>query len=69
MLFNSYPFLFAFLPLALVLTYLAGRRPTPTLAKFTLAVLSLAFYAYWKPVYLPLLVFSIAFNYIVGQQI
>ena len=69
MLFNSYPFLFGFLPIALVLTYWAGRRPTPTLAKFTLAVLSLAFYAYWKPIYLPLLLFSIAFNYFVGQQI
>lgn len=69
MLFNSYPFLFGFLPLALVLTYLAGLRPTPTLAKFTLAVLSLAFYAYWNPIYLPLLLFSIAFNYIVGDRI
>lgn len=69
MLFNSYPFLFGFLPLALVLTYLAGRRPTTTLAKLTVAVLSLGFYAYWNPIYLPLLLFSIAFNYIVGDQI
>jgi alginate O-acetyltransferase complex protein AlgI len=68
-LFNSFPFLFVFLPLALGLTYLAGTRSTPTLAKFTLAALSLAFYAYWKPIYLPLLLFSIAFNYLVGQQI
>ena len=69
MLFNSYPFLFGFLPIALVLTYLAGRRPTPTLAKATLATLSLAFYAYWNPIYLPLLLFSIAFNYLVGGAI
>jgi D-alanyl-lipoteichoic acid acyltransferase DltB (MBOAT superfamily) len=69
MLFNSFPFLFGFLPIALVLTYWAGRRPTPTLAKFTLAVLSLGFYAWWRPIYLWLLLFSIAFNYLVGGRI
>jgi alginate O-acetyltransferase complex protein AlgI len=68
-LFNSYPFLFGFLPLALVLTYWAGRRRTPTLAKVTLAVLSLGFYAWWRPIYLWLLLFSIVFNYVVGDQI
>ncbi|HXZ16965.1 MAG TPA: MBOAT family O-acyltransferase, partial [Roseiarcus sp.] len=69
MLFNSFPFLFGFLPMALVLTYWAGRRSTPTLAKFTLATLSLGFYAWWRPVYLWLLLFSIAFNYVVGDRI
>ena len=69
MLFNSFPFLFGFLPVALVLTYAAGRRSTPTLAKLTLAVLSLGFYAWWRPIYLWLLLFSIAFNYIVGDRI
>ncbi len=69
MLFNSFPFLFGFLPLTLVLTYAAGRRRTPTLAKLTLAVLSLGFYAWWRPIYLWLLLFSIAFNYLVGDQI
>jgi alginate O-acetyltransferase complex protein AlgI len=68
-LFNSFPFLFGFLPLALVLTYAAGRRSTPTLAKLTLALLSLGFYAWWRPIYLWLLLFSIAFNYVVGDQI
>ncbi len=69
MLFNSFPFLFGFLPIALLLTYWAGRRKTPTLAKFTLAVMSLGFYAWWRPVYLWLLLFSIAFNYLVGDRI
>jgi len=68
-LFNSYPFIFGFLPLALVLTYAAGSRRTPTLAKLTLALLSLAFYAYWRPIYLWLLLFSIAFNFAVGDRI
>ncbi|HTV49708.1 MAG TPA: MBOAT family O-acyltransferase [Steroidobacteraceae bacterium] len=69
MLFNSHLFLFGFLPLALTLTYLFGRRQSPTLAKLTLAVLSLAFYAYWRPIYLWLLLFSIGFNYLVGDRI
>lgn len=69
MLFNSFPFLFGFLPLALVLTYAAGRKSTPTLAKLTLALLSLGFYAWWRPIYLWLLLFSIAFNYTVGDRI
>lgn len=69
MLFNSFPFLFGFLPGALALFYLAGRRSTPTLAKATLAVLSLGFYAWWRPIYLWLLLFSIAFNYLVGDRI
>jgi alginate O-acetyltransferase complex protein AlgI len=68
-LFNSFPFLFGFLPLALVLTYAAGRRRTPTFAKLTLAILSLGFYTWWRPIYLWLLLFSIAFNYVVGDQI
>jgi alginate O-acetyltransferase complex protein AlgI len=68
-LFNSFPFLFGFLPLALVLTYLAGRRRSTALAKLTLALLSLGFYAWWRPIYVWLLLFSIGFNYVVGDRI
>jgi D-alanyl-lipoteichoic acid acyltransferase DltB (MBOAT superfamily) len=68
-LFNSFPFLFGFLPIALVLTYWAGRQRTPALAKLTLVLLSLGFYAWWRPIYLWLLVFSIGFNYLVGDRI
>jgi D-alanyl-lipoteichoic acid acyltransferase DltB (MBOAT superfamily) len=65
MLFNSYIFIFGFLPLAFALTYLAGRYSQP-LAKVALAALSLGFYAWWRPIHLPLLLFSIVFNYVVG---
>ena len=68
MLFNSYIFLFAFLPLAFALTYLSGRWMQP-LAKLVLTLLSLGFYAWWRPVHLPLLLFSIIFNYAVGGVI
>lgn len=67
MLFNSFVFLFGFLPLTLFAFYACSRFPT--LAKFVLAVLSLAFYAWWRPIYLPLLLATIVFNYFVGDWI
>lgn len=67
MLFNSYIFLFGFLPLALIAFYaLSFSR---VLAKLTLTVFSLGFYTYWRPIHLPLLLFSIVFNYYVGAWI
>jgi alginate O-acetyltransferase complex protein AlgI len=66
MLFNSFVFVFAFLPLSLVLTYGAGAR-NRSAAKVALLLLSLAFYAWWRPSQLPLLLISIAFNYAVGE--
>jgi len=66
MLFNSFVFVFAFLPLSLVLTYGAGAR-SQTAAKVVLFFLSLAFYAWWRPSQLPLLLISIAFNYVIGE--
>ncbi len=67
MLFNSFLFLFAFLPLTLVLTYACGR--IQWLAKVVLTLLSLGFYAMWRPIHLPLLLGSIVFNYFVGGRI
>ncbi len=68
MLFSSFPFIFGFLPLALLLTYGAGRW-SRVAAKLVLTLLSLGFYAWWRPIYLPLLIGSILFNYFVGAQI
>ncbi|MDB5422836.1 MAG: hypothetical protein JWQ29_252 [Phenylobacterium sp.] len=68
MLFNSYIFIFGFLPVTLALTYVLGRWKQ-SLAKVALTLLSLGFYAFWRPVHLPLLLFSIVFNYFVGGYI
>ena len=68
MLFSSFPFIFGFLPLALLLTFGTGRFSRRG-AKLVLTLLSLGFYAWWKPVYLPLLLASILFNYWVGSRI
>jgi alginate O-acetyltransferase complex protein AlgI len=67
LLFNSLIFIFGFLPVALLLTYAA--RPYSTLAKVVLTLLSLAFYAWWYPPHLALLLGSIVFNYLVGDRI
>ena len=65
MLFNSFTFIFGFLPVALIATYALGRWRQDA-AKLALTLLSLGFYAWWRPVHLPLLLGSIVFNYVVG---
>jgi alginate O-acetyltransferase complex protein AlgI len=66
-LFNSFLFIFGFLPLALALFYAAGRFGR--VAKVLLTLLSLGFYAMWRPIHLPLLLGSIVVNYFVGDRI
>ncbi len=68
MLFNSYPFLFAFLPIALIGYEIAGRFHRRAVVAW-LAFASLAFYAYWKPVFLLLLLCSIVCNYLFASLI
>ncbi|EME68197.1 hypothetical protein H261_19591 [Paramagnetospirillum caucaseum] len=68
MLFNSAPFLFGFLPLALAgfaLARQAGWRPA--MAFLTLA--SVVFYAWWNPAYAWPLAVSIAGNFLFGLAI
>ena len=66
MLFNSFVFIFAFLPLSLLLTYGAGTW-NQTAAKVALLCVSFVFYAWWRLSQLPLLLISIAFNYVAGE--
>ena len=68
MLFNSYEFIFLFLPVATALYFLIGRR-SQDLAALWLALASLFFYGYWNPTYLPLLLISVAVNFGVGRLI
>jgi D-alanyl-lipoteichoic acid acyltransferase DltB (MBOAT superfamily) len=65
MLFNSYPFIFVFLPIVLAGYFLLGR--SRDLAPVVwLAAASLLFYAVGNWQFVPLLVGSIAFNYFIG---
>ena len=68
MLFNSYIFLFGFLPITLVGYQIAAHWHRRAVVIW-LSVASLAFYAYWRPVYLLLLCASILFNYTAGLLI
>jgi alginate O-acetyltransferase complex protein AlgI len=69
MLFNSYVFIFGFLPVTLLLFFAVGQISWHKWAKLWLTVASLFFYGYWNVAYLPLLLISIAFNYYLGKTI
>jgi alginate O-acetyltransferase complex protein AlgI len=65
MLFNSYPFIFLFLPVALAGYFLLGRFGNLA-SVIWLALASLAFYAVSNWPFVALLLASIAFNYLIG---
>ena len=66
MLFNSFPFLFVFLPSALALHGLAERF-APQLRLPLLVALSFVFYGYWDWRFIPLLALSILINWTLAQ--
>lgn len=69
MLFNSYEFIFAFLPITFfVYFYLLNKRLIVG-AKGFLVFASLFFYSWWNIVYLPLILVSMLFNYIIGNSL
>ncbi|ADW67218.1 MBOAT family O-acyltransferase [Granulicella tundricola] len=65
MLFNSFPFLFIFLPIALLGYQIAGRLHRRGVVVW-LGIASLAFYAYWHPTFLIILGISILLNYLIA---
>ena len=65
MLFSSYTFLLQFLP-ATALAFAAARRHSPRAGIVVLLGASLFFYGAWQPVYLLLLLASIALNFGLG---
>jgi len=68
MLFNSYAFIFLFLPVAL-LGFFQLARIHHAYAAAWLALSSLFFYGYWNPAYVGLLLGSIVCNYALGMWI
>ena len=65
MLFNSYPFIFVFLPVVLLGYFAAGRLGAQA-PVIWLALASLFFYSFSNWPFLALLLGSIAFNYLIG---
>jgi len=68
MLFNSYTFIFLFLPVVYA-GFFGIARVNPVLAALWLVLASLFFYGWWNPAFVPLLVASIGFNYGMGSII
>ncbi len=68
MLFNSYVFIWLYLPLALAGFFIAARFRQEAAALW-LALSSLFFYGYWDISYVPLLLLSVTVNYQIGKQI
>ena len=68
MLFNSYVFMLAFLPLTLLGYFLLGRLPERIpLNKVFLVLAAFVFYGYNNPSYVPIIVCSILVNYALSQ--
>ena len=65
MLFNSFVFLLGFLPAAVIIYALAD--PYPRARMPVLIALSLAFYSYWDPRFLLLIVLSILVNWLTAR--
>jgi len=66
MLFNSYEFIFFFMPITLFVFFLIGVRGHHRIAIAWLVGTSLFFYAWWNPAYLGLIFGSMLFNYSIG---
>lgn len=69
MLFQSYVFVFLFLPISLAGFYLAGNKQGSKAAKLWLIAMSLWFYGSFRIEYVFLLLSSVVFNYGMAQKI
>lgn len=69
MLFNSYVYLFAFLPLTYIAYRLLLARNLGTRAASLLVIASLIYYAWWNPAYLVLILGSMLANFEIGRWI
>lgn len=69
MLFNSYEFIFLFLPITLILYFTLNRFGKNELAKGWLVIASLYFYSYFNRTYLILIIVSILVNYGIGKKL
>jgi D-alanyl-lipoteichoic acid acyltransferase DltB (MBOAT superfamily) len=69
MLFNSYIFIFIFLPVTFGIYFFLNQKKQTKVSQVFLVFASLFFYAWWNITYLPLILLSIIFNYTLGLQL
>ena len=66
MLFNSHIFIFAFLPVTFFVYFYLNRLRLTEASRAFLVLSSLFFYSWWNIAYLPIILVSMLFNYVVG---
>lgn len=69
MLFNSYEFIFAFLPFTFFIYFYLNSKRLTEASKAFLVFASLFFYSWWNILYLPLILSSLLFNYIIEKSL
>jgi len=69
MLFNSYEFIFLFLPFSFFIYFFLLQKRLIIGAKGFLVFASLFFYSWWNIAYLPIILSSMLFNYIIGNSL
>jgi len=69
LLFNSYIFIFAFLPITFFIYFWLNNKRLTYASKAWMVFASLFFYSWWNIIYLPLILGSILFNFTIGTII
>ena len=69
MLFNSYEFIFLFLPFTFFIYFYLLQKRLTVGARGFLVFTSLFFYSWWNILYLPLILSSMLFNYVIGNSL
>jgi D-alanyl-lipoteichoic acid acyltransferase DltB (MBOAT superfamily) len=69
MFFNSYEFIFFFLPITFVVYFFLLNKRLVVGAKGFLIFASLFFYSWWNIVYLPIILSSMLLNYVIGNSL
>lgn len=69
MLFNSYIYLFIYLPVTIGIYFILNKLKVTYAARVFLVIASLIFYSWWNMNSLPLIIISILFNYAIGLRI
>ncbi|WP_419769432.1 MAG: MBOAT family O-acyltransferase [Candidatus Marinarcus sp.] len=69
MLFNSNEFIFIFLPITFFIYFYLNHKRLTEASKGFLVFSSLFFYSWWNVAYLPLILVSMLFNYVVGDSL
>jgi D-alanyl-lipoteichoic acid acyltransferase DltB (MBOAT superfamily) len=68
-LFNSYEFIFAFLPITFFIYFYLNYKRQTEASKGFLVFSSLFFYSWWNIAYLPIILSSMLFNYVIGNSL